>query len=149
MRGVQRSGLTAAAPVPGAGASGDTSGLCHNCAAIAASSLRPQTRPPLVQTKAATGGTRESTHRTLVHSPGWRTHLGRPHASPSGVSEASIPGLIVKTSGSGRKNQAKNTGRVREGIRVNVSLQSLRRPASIPPSLTPPPNVTQVNLRGD
>ena len=137
LRGVRRSGFAAAAPVTGAGASGDTSGPSHNWAAIAASPSRPQMREQIAKTKAETGVKRASTLRTVAQSLGHWTHLGRPCASPSAGPEASRTELIFGKPGEGRNMPTRDTGSSREGLCVHVSPQSLREPAESPSSLPP------------
>ena len=149
LRGVQRSSLATAPPVPSAGASGDASGKRHNWSAIAAYPVRPQTRFPTAQTMVASVGTRASTRCKGAQSPGRWTHLGRPYVPPRGGSEESISGLIVDTAGGGKRKPEENLGHPGAGFRAHVSLQSRRETAASLRALTPPPAITQGEPVGD
>ena len=142
---IRRSGLAAVVPFPSARSSGDASGTCHNWAAIAASPSRPQMKSPLAKSKVAGGVMRPSTRRTFAQYPGWWTHLVRPRTYPSGRSEESSSGLIVKTARGGRKKHNLPGA----GLRVHVSSQIRNKPALIPHVLPLPPDFTQIDPGGD
>ena len=94
LRGVGGRELTAAAPVPKAGAGGDASGACLNWDTIVASSEQLSARAPAKRGKLGSTGDKGGTRPSVAATPTLRDLL-RPGASPVLVSDKARTGKSV------------------------------------------------------
>ena len=96
-RGVLWDSLEAVAPGTSTEVGKDARAPPHNWAAIAASPSKPQTSISPNQPREGTGGTRESTRRTVAQSPGLWNNVDRLCKPSSEATETAKEELILGT----------------------------------------------------